>query len=69
MLGARIAEHRLGEGVDTSDPADLARGLARFLDPHLAFPFDAEAARALATANTEQAMAAALLAPLYSPHP
>lgn len=67
MLGARIDADRLGASVDASDPADLARGLARFLDPHAAFPFDAEAARAFAAANTEHAMAATLLAPLYDP--
>ena len=65
MLGARIDEVRLGASADTSDPADLARGLARFLGPHTAFPFDAAAARAFAAANTEHAMATALLSPLY----
>lgn len=62
MLGARIAEHRLGLCVDTADPAALTYGLTQFLHSEAAYPFDPDEARALATANTDDAMAGTLLA-------
>ncbi len=60
MLGALIDDRRLGLSVDTGRPADIARGLARFLDGRAPFPFDAASARAYAEANTERAMASTL---------
>lgn len=60
MMGALLDEYHLGLAVDTTSPDALARGLARFLDPATSYPFDPQAARAFAAANTEQAMASTL---------
>ena len=60
MMGALIREHGLGLAVDTTSPAAIADGLVRFLDPSAHYPFDADAARAFAAANTEEAMASTL---------
>lgn len=60
MLGATVREHRLGLAVDTTRPAEIARGLARFLDDDEPFPFDPAVAQAYADASTEEAMAATL---------
>jgi glycosyltransferase involved in cell wall biosynthesis len=57
MLGTLIRDRRLGLSVDTTQPAEIARGLARFLDPDAAYPFEVGAAQAFAAANTEEAMA------------
>lgn len=63
MLGARIAEHQLGLSVNTADPEAIAKGLAQALDLDRVIPFDPAAAAALARANSDEAMAGALLAP------
>lgn len=69
MMGALLDEHRLGLAVDTTSPAAIARGLARFLDPAVPYPFDASAARAFAAANTEHAMASTLWTEVLRPMP
>jgi glycosyltransferase involved in cell wall biosynthesis len=60
MLGMLARDRGLGLCVDTTRPDAIARGLVQFLDPSLSYPFDAAAARAFSSENTEEAMASTL---------
>jgi glycosyltransferase involved in cell wall biosynthesis len=57
MLGQLVEDRRLGLTVDTGSPEAIAAGLALFLDPAGAYPFDEHGARSFATLNTEDVMA------------
>ncbi len=67
MMGALLDERRLGLAVDTTSADEIAQGLTRFLDPQTSYPFDADAARAFASANTEAAMASTLWSHVLGP--
>lgn len=66
LLGVQVAEHRLGETVDTRSAAAITGALERWLADPESVAFESDRARAFAAANTADAFAETILSRVFA---